>query len=116
MRPLHIDSFYPTENYRNILDQFLLMANKIWKSKKAITEGFFSSQCGVLPEKFIISREIIPINDEEALAKAILLILVDEKIIDLQSAYNKVKQNMDMNILSHKMEIFYCKLLSGNTQ
>jgi hypothetical protein len=71
MRPLHIDSFYPTENYRNILDQFLLMANKIWKSKKAITEGFFSSQCGVLPEKFIISREIIPINDEEALAKAL---------------------------------------------
>jgi glycosyltransferase involved in cell wall biosynthesis len=58
----------------------------------------------------------IPVEDEEALAKAILLILVDEKIIDLQSAYNKVKQNMDMNILSHKMEIFYCKLLSGNTQ
>jgi hypothetical protein len=71
MRRLHIDSLHQTENYRNIFDQFLHVAKKLWKSKKAITEGFFSSHCGVLPEKLIISREIIPVNDEKALVEAL---------------------------------------------
>lgn len=58
----------------------------------------------------------IPVKDEKALAKAILLVLEGEEIIDIQSAYNKVKQNMDTNILSEKMERFYCKLFSDNIQ
>jgi glycosyltransferase involved in cell wall biosynthesis len=69
-------------------------------------------------DKFKNNQDLItvPVKDEEALAKAILLILEGEKIIDLQSAYNKVKQNMDKNILSQRMERFYCQLLSDNSQ
>ena len=58
----------------------------------------------------------IPVKDEKALVKAILFILEGKKIIDLQSAYNKVKQNIDTNVHSQEMERFYYQLFSSNCQ
>lgn len=56
----------------------------------------------------------VPVKDEKALARAILLILEGKKTIDIQSTYNKVKQNIDMDVHSQEMERFYYQLFSSN--
>lgn len=59
-------------NYRQILEQFRNSVSRLWKSKKAQTEGFFTSNCNLLPQKIIISREIVPVNNREQLIEDLL--------------------------------------------
>lgn len=70
-------SGYPETNhqilsYKQTLEQFLSTIKKLWKSKKARTEAFFTSNCNLLPKKYIISREVVPIEEKDCLIETLL--------------------------------------------
>ena len=56
----------------------------------------------------------VPVRDSKNLAKSIIDILNHSNVPNVESAYNKVKENINMVSHSKNLEALYYRILSGN--
>lgn len=64
--------------------------------------------------KFIPGRDLVtvPVRDHESLASAIISVLDGSKTIDVESAYNIVRDRVNMDTENERLEVFYTLIVN----